>query len=109
MKYSFDSFGYNYKYEVINFNVLEISKTKLDYDSSLLPIPIRNPNISHKKKPKTIVTYFLNTKIRFGKYEGNNIQWIIDNDENYLYWLLENHLITINRNVSNRLNVIPFN
>ena len=32
--------------------------------------------------------YYLNEDIDFGKYSGQSLKWIIDNDVNYVLWLL---------------------
>lgn len=35
----------------------------------------------------------LQSTIKFGKYKGKNIQWIIDNDINYFTWLKDKILL----------------
>ena len=34
--------------------------------------------------------YDLDDKIDFGKHEGQTIRWIMENDNSYLVWLVEN-------------------
>lgn len=39
--------------------------------------------LKHRKKKG----FQLSSTIRFGKYKGKTIQWIIDNDRNYFNWV----------------------
>jgi uncharacterized protein (DUF3820 family) len=52
--------------------------------------------------------YYLNTKLKFGKYKGLRMENVIDNDIEYFYWLLENKIININANIKNYLTATPF-
>ena len=36
-----------------------------------------------------------NKIITFGKYEGNTLQWIINNDIDYIYWLIDNNVMNL--------------
>jgi len=35
----------------------------------------------------------LDSKIKFGKYIGHTLQFLIDNEHNYVVWLLEEKII----------------
>ena len=43
-----------------------------------------------EERKKTIKKLFPDDVITFGKYKGQTIRYIFDNDKNYLRWLIEN-------------------
>lgn len=43
-----------------------------------------------KERDKTIKKYKLNDVLTFGKYKGNSLRYIYENDANYFLWLIEN-------------------
>ena len=45
--------------------------------------------LQHRKKKG----YTLSSIIRFGKYKGRSIQWIINNDNNYFQWVKDKLLL----------------
>lgn len=63
-------------------------------------IDIRNAVIEHnmsvnnyKQQQFNIFDKIINIPITFGKYKGNNIEYVINKDYNYFCWLCENNCI----------------
>lgn len=41
----------------------------------------------------------LNDTLKFGKYKGKTVQYVLDNDRSYLHWIIEQNILLFNNEV----------
>lgn len=41
----------------------------------------------------------LNDTLKFGKYKGKSVQYVLDNDRTYLHWIIEQNILLFNNEV----------
>jgi hypothetical protein len=51
--------------------------------------PIPKPVVKRKYKPKPnplLLPLYINSKMPYGKYKGNSVEWVMENDNKYWDW-----------------------